>query len=156
MDAAIWSAVEPNVAVISACLPMLRPLLKKLSENFGTHNKTSESTGTIRAKPNSTTRAWDAPWARSSTEPIVKDGGPFVRLPESAAGEVPSDTYHGRGETWEMWEGPRRSGDTKRTNLVQTSKPDRLNEAERGALPKGAIHVRHDIELRDSRDAKGS
>lgn len=134
---------------------MLRPLLKKLSEKFGTHNRTSESTGTIRGKTaNSTiTRAWDAPWARSSTEPIVKsDGGSFVRLPE---GEVPSsDTYHGRGgETWEMWEGrARRSGDAKRTNFVQR---DPLNQAERGVVPKGKIHVRHDIELRDERDAKG-
>lgn len=157
MEAAIWSAVEPNVAVISACLPMLRPLLKRLSEKFGTHNRTSESTGTIKAKANSVTRTWDAPWARSSTEPIVKDAGPFVRLPESSsAGEVPGDTYHGRGETWEMWEGQqRRSGDARRTNLVQTTgKIDPLNEAERGKLPKGAIHVRHDIELRDSRDTK--
>ena len=156
VEAAIWSAVEPNVAVISACLPMLRPLLKRLSENFGTHNRTSESTGTIKAKANSATRTWDAPWARSSTEPIVKDGGPFVRLPESSSGGIPGDTYHGRGETWEMWEGQRRSGDARRKNLVQTGKPDPMNEAERGALPKGAIHVRHDIELRDSRDTKGS
>ena len=135
---------------------MLRPLLKQLSGTFGTHNKTSESAGTIRANVNSAPRAWDAPWARSSTEPIVKEGGQFVRLPDTASGEVPSDTYHGRGETWEMWEGQRRSGDTRRTNLVQIGKPNPLNEAERGALPKGAIHVRHDIELRDSRDGKGS
>ena len=135
---------------------MLRPLLKKVNERFGTHNRTSESTGTIKGKANSATRAWDAPWARSSTEPIVKDGGPFVRLPESASGDIPRDTYHGRGEEWEMWEGSRRSGDAKRTNFVQTGKPDPMNIAERGALPKGAIHVRHDIELRDSRDVKGS
>ena len=52
-----------------------------------------------------------------------------------------------------MWEGrARRSGDAKRTNFVQR---DPLNQAERGVVPKGKIHVRHDIELRDERDAKG-
>ena len=34
-DAAVWSAVEPNVAVISACLPMLQPVVKLVSGSFG-------------------------------------------------------------------------------------------------------------------------
>ena len=120
---------------------MLRPLLKLLSTSLGSLSKSNGDTrDTVVVNAGSSHR----PWTRTSTDPIVKDGGPFVHLPETPPEQ-------GRGEAWEMWEG-RGNLDIKRTNLVERSNPDDLlGQAELGALPKGAIYVRQDIDQRDSK-----
>lgn len=145
-DAAVWSAVEPNVAVISACLPMLRPVFKLVSGSLG-------SIGSLGKSPGQTAGSAGAPgndhppW-RSSTVPTTKDGGPFARLAEASSS---SDREH--REEWELWEG-RRSRDVQRTNLVgRSDKKDMLGQAELGAVPHGAIHVRNEISLRDDKSS---
>lgn len=52
VNAGIWTATEPTMGVVSACLPSLRPLLKRLVSNTyhgptfkGTRNKSAQDYG---------------------------------------------------------------------------------------------------------------
>ena len=144
-DAAVWSAVEPNAAVISACLPMLRPVLKLIGVTFGSVSSLSKSprhtagtAGTVGS---------DHPHRRTNTVPTRKDGGPFARLAEVSSS---SDREH--GEEWELWEG-RRSGGVQKCNPIGRSDEKDMLGRELGAIPRGAIHVRNEISLRDDRSS---
>ena len=139
-DAAVWSAVEPNVAVISACLPMLRPVFKLVGGALGTigsPNKTLRHTsGTVGTVSNNHTH-----WI-SNTVPTTKDGGSFARL-----AEVSSSSDRSHREEWELWRG-RRSNEIQRKSPVgRSDKQDMLGQAESGAVPHGAIQVRNEISL---------
>lgn len=145
-DAAVWSAVEPNVAVISACLPMLRPVLKLIGVTFG-------SVGSLRKSPRHTagtagTVGSDHPHGRTNTVPTRKDGGPFARLAELSP---PSDREH--REEWELWEGRRSGGVQKLNSIGGSDGKDMLGRAELGAVPRGAIHVRNEISQRDDKSS---
>lgn len=141
-DAAVWSAVESNVAIISACLPMLRPVVKLVGGTFvgkgnlGIHR--GHTAGTTDIEGN------DHPNWRSSTVPTTKGGGPFARL-----ADVPSSSDPKNGEEWELWES-RGSKDVHRTNLFgRSDQKDMLGQAKLGAVPHGAIHVRKEISLQN-------
>lgn len=141
-DAAVWSAVEPNVAVISACLPMLRPVVKFVGKTVGSISSFGKSPGHTDGTDGSVGKK-HPPWI-SSAVPTTNDGGPFARLAEGSAS---SDRQH--REEWELWEG-RGNKEVQRTNLVgRSNTSDMLGQAELGAVPHGAIHVRNEISLRD-------
>ena len=145
-DAAVWSAVEPNVAVISACLPMLRPVLKLIGGSLGSMGSLGKTPG--HTVGSAGTAGNDHPHWRSSTLPTTKGGGHFARLAEASSS---SDREH--REEWELWEG-RKSKYVQRKNLVgRSDKKDMIGQAELGAVPHGAIHVRNEISLRDDKSS---
>ena len=115
-DAAVWSAVEANVAVISACLPMLRPIFKLVAHKVGSLSSYYASSGGTAGSKKSAKRPW-----HSDTK--VNDESAFVRLHEGPAGSA---------REMNAWVD---SGDAS----------DALNEAEMGDVPMGKIRVRHDI-----------
>lgn len=94
-DAAVWSAVEPNVAVISACLPMLQLVLKLVGGSLGSMSSLGKShkhaAGTVGTADNENLQ-------RPSFVSTTKDGRLFARLAEVSSS---SD----RREEWELWEG---------------------------------------------------
>lgn len=120
-DAAIWSAVESNIAVISACLLVLRPMVRLVKGTFGSIGSLGKNCGHIAGIAG--TGSNENPHSRSSTVLTTKHGG--------------------SGEECKLWEG-RRSKDVQRMNLVGRSDTDMLGQAELGAVPRGAIHV-HDL-----------
>lgn len=141
-DAAVWSAVEPNVAVISACLPMLRPVFKLIGGTLGSMGSRGRSPGYTAGTFG--TAGNDQPHWRSSTVPTTKDGGPFARL-----AEISSSSDRDHREEWELSEG-RRSNEVQIMNVSRRSdKMDIQGQAELGAVPQGGIHVRNEIPLRD-------
>lgn len=153
-DAAVWSAVEPNVAIVSACLPMLRPLLKLARPTFSSARSKgkeySSSSGLSGGRHGTPQRAW-----LSSQEPIVPKpalmhGRQFTRLPESSASE--------RGGRQEEWEMQRPREEAKRTNFV--GRGDKKGggggggeQTELGQVPVDAIHVQREVEQVDHRIA---
>lgn len=145
-DAAVWSAVEPNVAVISACLPMLRPVLKLVGGTIGSMSSLGKSPSHT-AGPVVTTGN-EHPHSRPSIVSTMKNGGHFARLDEVSSS---SDRVH--REEWELWES-RRSEDVQRTNAFgRSEQKDRQGQAELGAVPYGAIHVRNKISQRDDKSS---
>lgn len=150
-DAAVWSAVEPNVAVISACLPMLRPVLKLIGVTFS-------SVGSLRKSPRHTastagTVGSDHPHWRTNTVPTRKDGGPFARLalgwPRSHHVLIGSTEKSGSCGKAEGVGG----GVQKLNTIGRSDGKDMLGRAELGAVPRGAIHVRNEISLRDDKSS---
>lgn len=82
---AVWSAVEVNVAVISACLPTLRPLFQSLGRTFTSlgssfsgNEKRSWAVGVFK-NMNS---------FKNSSKATPNEGNTFQRLPEHPLGHV--------------------------------------------------------------------
>lgn len=82
VNAGIWTATEPTMGVVCACLPSLRPLLKRLVSNTyhgptfkGTRNKSAQNYGSGTSSRNM--------WNRSKG--ADGDLGSFTRLEEAHA-----------------------------------------------------------------------
>lgn len=89
VNAGIWTATEPTMGVVCACLPSLRPLLKRLVSNTyrgptfkGTKNKSAQGYGSGTSSPYM--------WNRNKGED--GDVGSFTRLEERV---VENDTPWG-------------------------------------------------------------
>ena len=64
IDAGIWSALEPNMAVICACIPSLRPLVSVAGKGFA---KTPLIKSTLRSTGGaSSRRMWESGKSRTS------------------------------------------------------------------------------------------
>ncbi len=92
IDAAIWSAAEPCMGVIAACMPSLRPLIAVLVR--GTHRGPTMHS---RFAPKDTTNSIRPVWSRRDTDGYVMDqidGKGFTRLEEPTS---PGWGYRGVG-----------------------------------------------------------
>lgn len=67
-DVILWSAIEPNVGVVSACLPSYRPLFKKFLEGIQNIKKSIDNNSTSLR-----------------SQGITNDGDDFVRLRGTSA-----------------------------------------------------------------------
>ncbi|MCJ1261267.1 hypothetical protein MMC22_001131 [Lobaria immixta] len=93
---AVWSVVEVNVAVISACLPTLRPLfqsvgrtLTSFGSSFSGNEKRSWAVGVFKNFKSS---------GNVSTSSL-KEGNAFQRLPEYPLGHMPKSKPGDSGES---------------------------------------------------------
>ena len=81
INAGIWSAVEPSVAVMCACLPSLRPLFSVLYETFSAISSTG---GKIMGNSNTSNSGASSKWAWSidSKGRMINSDGSFSRIDE--------------------------------------------------------------------------
>ena len=115
VDAGIWTAVEPSIGVVSACLPSLRPLVTMLfsgtykGPKFGTTKQSglAYSSGTNFSK---------SKWGRSKDD--GQDLSSFTRLEEQPIINEPEPTW---GHNVHV-DGPRR-GD--KISLEEMGSPSR-------------------------------
>ncbi|KAK3170347.1 hypothetical protein OEA41_009734 [Lepraria neglecta] len=140
-QAAIWTSVELNAAVISACLPMLRPILKLASSKFGRRRRVSGAAAALGGIGGSSSQQlWNQPWAGPTPERVVRVGKSFFRM-----SDVPEDPNY--GEAWEMWE----DGHFQRTTRIERSNSkDRGDQEELGAIQVNAIRATDEIHCHDS------
>ena len=116
VNAAIFTAIEPNVAVISACLPTLRPLYRLVSQKLTV----------LVSKPSLSEK-------HEPDLPHVKTGlrgsraKTFVRMAEDGG--------------WEMT----RLGPQKTTTDCRSDNIDLESQVDLAILPEGTIHVKRDI-----------
>ena len=73
VDTAIWSAAEPSIAVVCACLPSLRPLMARLILGHGHQRATSHPSQ----------RSLSKSWISGSKDWDSQPSGNFNRLRES-------------------------------------------------------------------------
>ncbi|KAG8525512.1 uncharacterized protein KY384_009156 [Bacidia gigantensis] len=89
VDAAMWTAAEPSIAVVSACIPSLRPLFARLI--WGREHRPKHI-------PHSSQRSSGRNWLGRGKEGEV---GGFNRLRESAgSGNGDSGYGYGLGKAW--------------------------------------------------------
>lgn len=87
VNAGIWTAVEPSMGVVSACLPSLRPLFKKIFS--GTHQGPtlfSRTTGKSAQLSSSETRFSQLKWKLHQAG--EQDMSNFTRLEERSINEL--------------------------------------------------------------------
>ena len=60
VDAGIWSALEPNMAVICACIPSLRPLASVAGKGFANAPLVARSTARSPSGASSSRRIWES------------------------------------------------------------------------------------------------
>lgn len=80
VNAGIWTTTEPTMGVVSACLPSLRPLLKRLISNTY-HDPTSNGTGSKGAQDYGSRISSRYMWSRNKDED--SDLRNFTRLEET-------------------------------------------------------------------------
>ena len=119
----IWSAVEPSIGLVSACLPSMRFLLKLLTQSFSQPSSGSTPLG----RKNSFSA--QKPHAGLKRPMWSDDTGSFRRLNEENAG---ISGY---------------KSDVIKSDLGV----ERMERMERG-VPLNAIHVKNEVELTDNRD----
>ena len=139
-ETAIWSAVEPNSAVISACLPMLRPLVKLIRPLMTSAHKRKTFNSTSGFRTDNSQQAW-----RTSMEPIVSpgvgNGHAFTNLADR-----PSES-----DIREGWELQHSVGKVERANFVGRGDSEIARDAELGRIPQNVIHVKNELSSVDHR-----
>ncbi len=149
--------MEPNVAIISACLPMLRPMFKPFSlKVFSSYDQTAYSSrnGASGTRPGGLGVSSLNKWRHSSV-PIVEpqNGGIFSRLYETGT----DDREHSGGsgsEEWKMQSPPRSLEpglSLGRTQYVGREDVAVGGEEEAGGivLLPDKIYIRNDINVVD-------
>ncbi|KAL8837151.1 MAG: hypothetical protein Q9176_005894 [Flavoplaca citrina] len=111
INAGIWSALEPSMAVICACIPSLRPLFSLASRSLRNSNVPSFSTPRIvGGKFTGPSSSKQRTWPRSGKGKI--SDGMFSQLDEGGADDTKplghDVSVHGGGETEEGIELPER------------------------------------------------
>ena len=121
-DAAIFSAGEPTVAIVSACLPMYRPLFKPIGR------KVSSISRSVMSLP---------PKAQSKSQPVLHEDRSFTRLREL------------QSEYWEReyWERRERGKEFQTINRIERGLPTDSKGDTEGEFPPDAIHVVNEIVL---------
>lgn len=85
VDAAIWSAAEPAMSVIAACLPSLRPLVALIWK--ASHRGPSLMNSTKSAQATTSSGSSRTIWpGRTNKEDVDKIGG-FTRLDDTGGGK---------------------------------------------------------------------
>ncbi|KAK4691009.1 hypothetical protein P7C71_g5907, partial [Lecanoromycetidae sp. Uapishka_2] len=105
----LWTTVESSIAIFSACLPTMRPLLGSLMHTRSTHrSKGSNSKRTGDSGTDSTRAVW------GKATPDINTMGGFTRLDEeNAMGHLRGDSGGGGVRSWVTSEETDSVGDTK-------------------------------------------
>lgn len=138
----IWSVIEPCMAVISACVPLFRPLLERIFPRLRSRPAESSRYSTFSSQKKRNTMARDQYETVSDDNIPLQDASPH----RPGLSVVPTTVPAGKGEDWDSdYRGLSASAEVRR----MTPNSDRLN-----TNAEDQIWVRQDITLQYGESAK--